>query len=307
MAMSEHHRTGNPTDDPGLARLYREAAREEPPVHLDAAILAAAHRGVGARPQLLGSAWLGSWRLPVSVAAVVALSVSLVTLMFDEGGNQLTAPPLRTAESPAKSGMKRDAAALPATPAETPSPTTKPAPGMGAVGTRLEAQEGHPPGKTIAKEVKRGDTGTAQRAAPQPFPAPPPSGTVEPHAAKAIAPPLRDGARPPPATAMDLPPVASKSPADLASPPPVVVEEKQVEGATAPLMRGRAAPEVAGSAGRPALQKSALIREYENAAPEKWLDKITELRRDGKTAEADGMLAEFKKRFPEHPLPATLR
>jgi hypothetical protein len=72
-------------------------------------------------------------------------------------------------------------------------------------------------------------------------------------------------------------------------------------------MRGRAAPGVVGSGGGPTPQQSALVRQYENETPEKWLEKITELRRDGKIAEADDMLAEFKKRFPEHPLPAALR
>jgi hypothetical protein len=54
-------------------------------------------------------------------------------------------------------------------------------------------------------------------------------------------------------------------------------------------------------------RQSALVRDYEHQAPEKWLEKIDELKRDGKTTEADDMLAEFKKRFPEHPLPARLR
>jgi hypothetical protein len=274
---------------------------------LDAVILAAAHRGAGARPQPLGSAWLRSWRLPVSIAAVVALSVSLVALMFNEGGDQLTAPPPRTAASPATSEVGRDAAALPATRAETTSSATKPAPRTGAVGTRPGAQEGRPAEKTIAQEAKRADTVEAPRATPQPFHAAPLSGTVEPRAAEAMAPLLRDGAPQPPASAMDLPTVASKSSADLAAPPPVAAQERSAGGANARLMRGRAVPEAAGSAGRPALQKSALIREYENAAPERWLEKITELRRDGKTAEADGMMAEFKKRFPEHPLPARLQ
>jgi len=86
-----------------------------------------------------------------------------------------------------------------------------------------------------------------------------------------------------------------------------VGEETSRAAAPAPLIRNRAAPEAAASVVRPAAQKSALIREYENRTPEKWLEKIAELRRDGKTAEADEMLAEFKKRFPEHPLPAALQ
>ena len=37
------------TRDPRLERLYRDAGHEEPPAHLDAAILAAARREAGAR------------------------------------------------------------------------------------------------------------------------------------------------------------------------------------------------------------------------------------------------------------------
>lgn len=58
---------------------------------------------------------------------------------------------------------------------------------------------------------------------------------------------------------------------------------------------------------KPVLQKSALALQLENQPPDKWLEKIVELRREGRGAEADELLAEFKKRFPDHPLPAALR
>jgi len=40
----------------------------------------------------------------------------------------------------------------------------------------------------------------------------------------------------------------------------------------------------------------------EEMPPEEWLARIEELRRQGKDAEAEALLAEFKKRFPEYPL-----
>ena len=64
------------------------AAREEPPARLDAAILAAARREAGARPRPLGSLLRG-WRVPVSIAAVVVMSMSLVMLVREEGGDRL--------------------------------------------------------------------------------------------------------------------------------------------------------------------------------------------------------------------------
>jgi len=82
---------GTPGDadrDPRLDRSYRDLPRDEPPAHLDAAILAAAHREVGARPRP-ASDRLRAWRVPVSIAAVVVLSVSVVTLVREEGGDKL--------------------------------------------------------------------------------------------------------------------------------------------------------------------------------------------------------------------------
>jgi hypothetical protein len=101
--------SGNAERDARLDRLYREAGSEMPPARLDAAILAAAHREVVARPRPLSS-MLRRWRVPVSIAAVVVLSVSLVTLVQEEGGDRLTdIPPV--APPPALEQM----ATLPAT------------------------------------------------------------------------------------------------------------------------------------------------------------------------------------------------
>jgi hypothetical protein len=40
---------------------------------------------------------------------------------------------------------------------------------------------------------------------------------------------------------------------------------------------------------------------FEKEPPEKWLARIKELRGQGRAAEAEEMLSEFKRRFPEHP------
>ncbi|MGH8623699.1 MAG: hypothetical protein ACRET3_16350, partial [Burkholderiales bacterium] len=41
---------------------------------------------------------------------------------------------------------------------------------------------------------------------------------------------------------------------------------------------------------------------FEKEPPEKWLARIEELKKQGRGAEADQMLSEFKRRFPDHPL-----
>jgi hypothetical protein len=41
---------------------------------------------------------------------------------------------------------------------------------------------------------------------------------------------------------------------------------------------------------------------FEKEPPEKWVARIEELVREGRAGEAEAMRAEFKRRFPDHPL-----
>ena len=97
MALNDN-RDDNLEPDPRLARLYQAAVGEEPPAALDAAILAAARREVGARPQAAGERGSPSapvlrqkrsWYVPLSLAAVLVLSVSVVIVVHDEKRNEL--------------------------------------------------------------------------------------------------------------------------------------------------------------------------------------------------------------------------
>ncbi len=117
--MNERPRNDSPVNeliDPRLARLYREAVHEEPPADLDAAILAAARREAGARPHEVTSQtdevaspeaasasgpapgfrparyFPRAWRLPVSLAAVMVLTVSVVTLTREHDGERKAEP-----------------------------------------------------------------------------------------------------------------------------------------------------------------------------------------------------------------------
>ena len=78
--------------DAALAAIYKAAAPDAPPAALDAAILAAARRAAGARPRSAGFSFVQKLRVPLSIAAVLVLSVSLVTLMREEAP-ELAAPP----------------------------------------------------------------------------------------------------------------------------------------------------------------------------------------------------------------------
>jgi hypothetical protein len=49
---------------------------------------------------------------------------------------------------------------------------------------------------------------------------------------------------------------------------------------------------------------SQLLKELDKAPPERWLEKVEELRRAGRQVESDELLAAFRKRFPDHPAPS---
>jgi len=58
---------------------------------------------------------------------------------------------------------------------------------------------------------------------------------------------------------------------------------------------------LSASAGRVA------VSEAKERTPEKWLEDIRKLKTQGKTAEVERELAEFKKRHPDYRLPEDLR
>ena len=108
MAVDDGNRDDNLERQPQLARLLQAAGGEEPPAALDAAVLAAARREVSARPQVVGGGGEAAtpvprqkrnWYVPLSIAAVLVMSVSLVTLVQQEKGDELTQPPRVTKES----------------------------------------------------------------------------------------------------------------------------------------------------------------------------------------------------------------
>ncbi len=76
--------------DPGdkLARRYRELAREEPPASLDASILAASRRALGAKPSASRR-----WAVPLSIAAVLVLAFGVTLEMQREAPDVAYSPP----------------------------------------------------------------------------------------------------------------------------------------------------------------------------------------------------------------------
>jgi hypothetical protein len=337
---------GDAERDPRLDRLYREVPREEPPARLDAAILAAARREVGARPRA-ASAQLRTWRVPISIAAMVVLSVSLVTLVREQGGDKLESSTAldrntresRTASAPqtaASSSAKAPDQARPAQPASDgmgAQEQAKPAPPVAredaaspnaaaAKAAEETAQRSAAASALLSEEAARRSAGSVAglssaapeaRApvpaptapAPQPFRDAPAmrdsSGETESSAgageAKAQTEPTERMAQGDRAMAGNT---AGSSSADrsLAAPAPAA----KPEAAQRPEPRMLAKRAQAGPA-----RIAPLIKELDSQPAEKWLEKIEALRREGRRGEADDLLVEFKRRFPDEPLPPALR
>lgn len=259
--MNERPRNGSPLDepaDPELARLYHECSREEPPAHLDAVIRAGARRESDAtargpasergRTVLSQAATCAAgleqtprpraWRLPVSLAAVLVLSASVVVLMRGRDGE-------RTGEFlPSAPQAMGDRSGTP----EVRSRRMAPAPGRsdseGALRDRRELTEPDTASRENARE--RADV------APQSAPAPDPS---------------------------------ARAPAQAS---------RDFSGLPVPRSAAPIAKELSAAAPSP------LAAQYAHEPPEKWGEKIVELRRQGRSAEADDLLAEFRRRFPGH-------
>jgi len=322
---------GDADRDPRLERLYRSAAREEPPARLDAAIHATARREVHAGPRAVPTR-LRAWRVPVSIAAVVILSASLVTLVREEGGGQLE-------RSPVTDRYSKPEKSVSALPAPAPDAVTPPATIPAA---RNDAAPGAAATAKIAEETAPRETRArrVQPTAPEP-PAVPPRSAASPPRPFQDAPGERER-RPAPsaeqaAGASASPPYggsgetgvglsapsygtaagtgtvlgkiqrdraatseAADSKSEVQPPPAAAPAEKSHSGLDARALRGE----------RPPLdlaRVAALVKELGSKPPEKWLETIEDLRREGRQAESDGLLAEFKRRFPRHPLPPSLR
>ena len=113
---------GKPMDE-ALAALYRGLPRDDPPPAVDAAILAAARASVIAKPRR-------QWAVPVSLAAVLVLSVGVTLRVFEERPDTQSmqapaAPPV--AAPPSAASPSEPAPSAPSPPSATAQYTQAPA------------------------------------------------------------------------------------------------------------------------------------------------------------------------------------
>jgi hypothetical protein len=258
--------------DPKLDAAYRALGAEEPPRALDDAILAAARQPLAAERRPARS-WTQRWSVPLSLAAVVVLSV-VVTLRIQHEQSGIESPtPAYKPSAPAA----RDAA--PGAARDTQPARKKEEPVMAAAERAAAA-----PKAMTRKEAEAFPSSAQDRA------------VAESRVAEAAP------ARPAPATAsapqLEAPALAKRADAapevgamaGSAAPPPA-------PAASAPAMRAMQRERVAAEA--TTAEKAALT-------PDQELERIAELRKHGRHDEADKALAEFRKRYPEFKIPPAM-
>lgn len=329
MAVNEHN---GAADDARLARLYRDAAREEPPSRLDRVLAAAAREGVQRPARERASSWWTPWRLPFAFAAVTVVCVSLATLMIEEDTERVAAVP----SSPPSAAYEREDAKPAQRPAEAPASTadgeSSPAPASNAAtaqapGARAPQRQGSQKleGAPVAGASGQGPAERARSEAPaaaieadrramQKAPAPEAALQAAPGGLAAADPRVSGEVQAPRPEdrAFAPPPAAAAKPAPAAPPQPATAEKARAPDAKpAPAPRrsiGVRGLESDGSLqARPSPEVARHIAELDTRPPSAWIERVLTLRREGRRAEADGVLAEFRRRYPAEPLPAELQ
>jgi len=278
--------------DPEVSRRYRELARDEPPRALDEAILAAARRELETRPApLVAPTGRRRWTVPLAAAAVIVLSAVLTLQMQREQSDaDLAVPP------PAPPAMQKDDA--PAAP--------RPAEAARAQALREAAMEQKAEVKPQASERRKAQ---APSLASRPEPAQAPA-AEQPRPRSDPGPFAPDPARPAPLAAAE-PQSRLVAPAPKLAPKPAARLEDaagSAVGASTPVAAGRERQESTRDlAGQRAPMEAVAKRADEAESPERSLERIAALRREGRHKEADELYAEFRRRFPEYRIPEAMR
>lgn len=322
----------NEMRDPQLEAWYRGGAGEEPPPALDAAILAAAHRAVGAGPTPLARRTSRSWMMPVAAAAVLVLSVTLIRFTpQEEVLPEVSAPPAAPpppAGAPGR-GLEATGGVRPAEAPVIAATTAAPPSATAAAGAKA---------KTEAPKIEARVAAAPTAAVSSPArPLSPPAAVVPSEEVVKAAPidagtvaAQRKGARLAQAEQKDLPrsrafdSAPSPRSLPLAAPPALAATEARsaVPAPTMPPLRARqdkqsaAEPNRLAAAGAgvapqsgpdPGLRESPPDKEKVSLAPEAWIAKLLSLQAAGPDSEFLKELAAFRQVYPRHPLPASLQ
>lgn len=275
----------NPDPDRALSRLYRSGAREEPPSWLDDRILAAARtdalpEAAPARPHRHGR-----WQVPLALAAVLTLAVSLTLLVEEE-----------IDRAPAVASYDRQAMHMDA--------SRPPAPGTEAIEGALREQ------KSAAVMPERAARAAAEadayrRAEVERRKSAQAEAETRIRAEAEARVPAEAEARP--RTERAVPRAAQRAQDDAAR------LERSHTGADSPGQSDAPASSPARVEARPPMEQQrspaakAAGEVLDARSPEQWLRDIERLRHEGRDEEARRELKAFRVRFPDHPLPPSLK
>ena len=336
MAVNEHEDDLPDEAEARIARLYKEAAREEPPARLDRAVAASARERPAGTASAARTPWCLPWRVPFAFAAVAVVSVSLVTLMMEEDRERIMAVPQSApapTSPPSASEPVQERAGMPADPGAPAAPAKRePKAEQKAVlpPARADSVQGRASGeeRDLAALQKRGNderreaSSSAELARAQKLPPAEPAREVARDAARDASPRAR--AEPQPFPAAERPATAPSSvppppaPGSGPSAPPasapaagaVLPPAPAAKPAPAPRaaigIRGLEEPSTFGTL-RPSPEVARHLVELDKQPPSAWIERMLALRKEGRAAEADGVLAEFKRRYPDAVLPPELR
>jgi hypothetical protein len=254
-----------------LSRVYKATAKETPPVELDTRILERARQAVHRQARAARSPFANNRVIPVSLAAVLVLTVGLVTFMFEL---EKTDTPLLPETVPAPSldsALEGEAPLIRDKPREADDmlradqPVDEKATSKANRALVIEPPAASSPAVEDLTKTRRQSqkTGEMKQAAP-----------AEPEAASAQTADER-----------------MRSPAKGST-------ATRTESQELHLKKENKSPESTDTLHK--LDEASEVNEM--MTPEEWLAKIATLRAEGRQTEADASLAAFKKRYPDYPL-----
>ncbi len=256
-------------NESSLSRVYKATAKETPPVELDTRILERARQAVRRQARVGRSPFANNWMIPVSLAAMLVLTVGLVTFMFE----------------------KTDTPLLPET---APAPSLDSALEEEAPLIRDKAREADDRLR-FDQPVDEKATSKAKRSL-----------VIEAPAARA---PAVEGLTKTRRQSQKTGEMKQTVPAEPETTSPQSVDERMRSPATGSAATRIESQEVRSKKEDKSLDSTSVLRRLEEASevnemmtPEEWLAKIVTLRAQGKQTEADVSLAAFRKRYPDYPL-----